>query len=169
GEQAMTLAPFRLQGLAAEVVEALESVAERASVQLRLAIPPDLPPLLGDVEQLRPVLANLVDNAIKYNNPGGFVEVAARAADGEVRVEVRDDGLGIPPEAIPRLTERFFRVDRSRSRQQGGTGLGLAIVKHVLEAHGQRLHVESRPGAGATFWFRLPVAPAPPAATPPRT
>ncbi|MDX1530563.1 MAG: ATP-binding protein [Rhodothermales bacterium] len=159
GELRMATAPFALAPLVEEVIEGLESVAEAKEVTLLQHVPEELPPVIGDRDRLRQVLVNLVDNAIKYNNPGGRVEVAARltAQKGPpaVRVAVVDDGIGIPPEAVPRLTERFYRVDRSRSRSQGGTGLGLAIVKHILEAHGQRLRIESRAGYGSSFSFDL--------------
>ncbi len=159
GELQMTHAAFSVAALVEEVADALEPVAEAKEVTVLQRLPPHLPPVTGDREQLRQVLINLVDNAIKYNNVGGRVEVAARATtDGTVRVSVVDDGIGVPPEEIPRLTERFYRVDRSRSRSQGGTGLGLAIVKHILEAHRQRLRIESRPNYGSSFSFELPAA-----------
>jgi two-component system, OmpR family, phosphate regulon sensor histidine kinase PhoR len=160
GELRMHRVPFALKPLVAEVLEALEPVAEKRKVTLLDGVSADLPRVVGDRDQLRHVLMNLVDNAIKYNHEGGRVEVAARYHSSPrpgVRVVVADDGLGIPQEALPRITERFYRVDRSRSRQQGGTGLGLAIVKHVLEAHGERLRVESKPGYGSAFSFGLPV------------
>jgi two-component system phosphate regulon sensor histidine kinase PhoR len=154
----MSFTPFNLRALIEEVVESLEPIAEAKEVRVLHRVPADLPPVKGDREQLRQVLVNLVDNAIKYNNPDGRIEVTARATgEGMVRVAVVDDGIGIPADEIPRLTERFYRVDRSRSRAQGGTGLGLAIVKHILEAHGQRLRVESRPDYGSSFSFMLPV------------
>ncbi len=155
-------APFDLAALATEVAEGLERVAEEHDVALAARVPAGLA-AVGDRDRIRQVLANLVENAITYNKPGGHVEITARARDtGDVRVRVVDDGIGIPEEALGRLTERFFRVDKSRSRVRGGTGLGLAIVKHILEAHGQRLDVESRVGYGSAFAFALPVAPAPP-------
>jgi two-component system phosphate regulon sensor histidine kinase PhoR len=158
GELQMSFTLFNLRALIEEVVESLEPVAEAKEVHVLHRVPHDLPPVKGDREQLRQVLVNLVDNAVKYNNPGGRIEVTARATgEGTVRVAVVDDGIGIPADEIPRLTERFYRVDRSRSRAQGGTGLGLAIVKHILEAHGQRLRVESRPDYGSSFSFMLPV------------
>jgi two-component system phosphate regulon sensor histidine kinase PhoR len=174
GELAMTFEAFRLGPLAEEVVESLEMKAADRDVTLRCRVPDALPPVFGDRERVRQVLVNLTDNAIKYNRPGGAVTLTAharppgdgapRAADGgapasggdEVRVEVRDTGIGIAPEHIDRLTERFYRVDRSRSRNQGGTGLGLAIVKHILSAHDRALHVESTPEEGSTFHFTLP-------------
>ncbi len=157
--------PFDLAGLATEVVEGLEHVARDADVALAVRVPAALDPVLGDRDRIRQVLSNLAENAVKYNEPGGHVEIAARRRDtGDVRITVVDDGIGIPAEALDRLTERFFRVDKSRSRSGGGTGLGLAIVKHILEAHGQRLEVESRVGYGSAFAFALPTAPVPAAA-----
>ena len=152
---------FRLGDLVDEIVESLEMMAADRELSLAARLPADLPLVSGDHDRLRQVLTNLVENALKYNEAGGHVEVVARRvpATGEVRVSVVDDGIGIPEESIPRLTDRFFRVDKSRSRAQGGTGLGLSIVKHILEAHDQRLSVDSRVGYGSTFSFSLPVAP----------
>ena len=158
GELQMTMAPFNLCELVHETVESLEMVARDRDILLSAQLSPGIPSVVGDRDRLRQVLANLVENAIKYNEPGGHVEITARLQpdDRSVRVAVVDNGLGIPLEVIPRLTERFFRVDKSRSREEGGTGLGLAIVKHILEAHGQRLAIESRPNYGSTFAFTLP-------------
>ena len=143
------------------MIEGLEHAAREHHVELAVRVPAALPPVLGDRDRIRQVLTNLVENAVKYNEAGGHVEVAARLRDtGDVRIAVVDDGIGIPEDALGRLTERFFRVDKSRSRAEGGTGLGLAIVKHILEAHGQRLDVESRVGYGSAFAFALPPAPA---------
>ena len=154
---------FDLAALLTEVVEGLEMAAAERGVDLAARPSATLPPVVGDRGRLRQVLTNLAENAMKYNERGGHVELTARLRSvGEVRVAVVDDGIGIPADAVPRLTDRFFRVDKSRSRAEGGTGLGLAIVKHILEAHGQRLDVESRVGYGSTFAFALPVAPAPP-------
>ncbi|MEM1116958.1 MAG: ATP-binding protein [Bacteroidota bacterium] len=159
--------PFDLGELAVEVVEALEMTAAEHGIDLKARPGAALPPVLGDRERLRQVLTNLAENAIKYNEAGGHVEIVARLRPaGDVRVAVVDDGIGIPEEALGRLTDRFFRVDKSRSRAEGGTGLGLAIVKHILEAHGQRLDIESRLGYGSTFAFSLPAAHVPPEAVP---
>ncbi|MEL6614753.1 MAG: ATP-binding protein [Bacteroidota bacterium] len=161
GRLALGLAPFPVGPLAAETVESLDRVASKAEVTLTVRVPETLPPVRADRDRVRQVLTNLTENAVKYNEPGGRVEIVARLLPGgdRVRVGVVDDGIGIPPEAVPRLTERFFRVDKSRSRAQGGTGLGLAIVKHILEAHGTELRVESRPDYGSTFSFELEAAP----------
>lgn len=113
----------------------------------------------ADPVRLRQVLGNLVDNAIKYGRPQGTVIVSAKPANSAmIEVAVKDDGPGIPAEAKTRVFERFYRVDKARSREQGGTGLGLAIVKNVVQAHGGDVRVESTPGQGATFYFTLPVA-----------
>ena len=165
GRLQLDRAPFDVAALLTEVVEGLELAAADRGVGLATRPAPALPPVVGDRARLRQVLTNLAENAVKYNGRGGSVELTARRRpSGDVRLAVVDDGIGIPAEAIPRLTDRFFRVDKSRSRAEGGTGLGLAIVKHILEAHGVRLEVESRAGYGSTFSFALPAAPAPPAA-----
>ncbi len=160
GELKMEMAPFSLARVAAEVAEALELVAADRRVRLALRVPDGLPPAWGDRERIRQVLTNLVENGVKYNNAGGLVEVVARRLpEGGLKVTVADDGIGVAPQHVPRLTERFFRADASRSREQGGTGLGLAIVKHILAAHGSRLLVESKLGQGSSFGFTLPLAP----------
>jgi two-component system, OmpR family, phosphate regulon sensor histidine kinase PhoR len=113
----------------------------------------------ADPNRLRQVLSNLIDNAIKYGKEEGVVEISASINDtGLIEVRIKDDGPGIPVEAQPRIFERFFRVDKARSRDQGGTGLGLAIVKHVIQAHGGDVKVESELGRGSTFIFTLPKA-----------
>jgi two-component system phosphate regulon sensor histidine kinase PhoR len=117
---------------------------------------PDLA-VRGDPGRLEQVLGNLVDNAIKYGRAGGTVTVGARPTEAdEVEVSVQDDGPGIPPDALERIFERFYRVDKARSRDQGGTGLGLAIVKHLVQSHGGRVWASSRLNQGATFYFTLP-------------
>ncbi|BBL80084.1 hypothetical protein RxyAA322_19380 [Rubrobacter xylanophilus] len=112
----------------------------------------------GNETQLASMLTNLVDNAVKYTPPGGRVEVTGGSENGEVFIQVSDTGIGIPPEKLPRIFERFYRVDKARSKATGGTGLGLSIVKHVVENHGGRVTVESTPGEGSTFTVHLPRA-----------
>jgi len=113
----------------------------------------------ADPNRLQQVLSNLVDNAIKYGRAEGTVKIQARAgADGKIELCVADDGPGIPAEARDRVFERFYRVDKARSREQGGTGLGLSIVKHIVQSHGGKVWVESEPGAGSRFYFSLPKA-----------
>lgn len=119
-------------------------------------VPDGLPEVAGEEERLQQVLFNLLENAVKYTGTGGRITVTA-CLDGEfVRFRVSDNGPGIPESHLPRLFERFYRVDKDRSRMVGGTGLGLAIVKHIVEAHGGRVGVESRLGKGSTFWFTIP-------------
>ena len=159
GRMDLRRAPFALRPLAVEIAEGLDRLATAGGIDLQVRVPDALPLADGDRDRIRQVVANLVENALTYTNPGGHVEIAARRlVSGDVRVSVVDDGIGIPAEDLPRLTDRFFRVDKSRAREQGGTGLGLSIVKHILEAHGQRLAVESRPGYGSSFAFTLPAA-----------
>jgi signal transduction histidine kinase len=114
--------------------------------------------VLGSPRDLALLIRNLVDNAIRYTRPGGRVDVALAPENGEVVLTVQDTGLGIPSRDIPRIFERFYRVDRARSRETGGTGLGLSIVKHVVENHGGRVDVRSELGQGTRFEVRLPAA-----------
>ena len=118
-----------------------------------------LSPIDADRDKLHQIVVNLVSNAIRYTPEGGTITLAWRAeADGGGRFEVRDTGIGVAPEHISRLTERFYRVDKSRSRETGGTGLGLAIVKHVLLRHDARLEVESELGQGSAFAAVFPAS-----------
>jgi two-component system phosphate regulon sensor histidine kinase PhoR len=111
--------------------------------------------VLGDKERLKEVMINLVDNAIKYTPTNGAVDVSFMKQDNAVMISVRDTGIGIAQEHLPRIFERFYRVDKERSREVGGTGLGLAIVKHIVEAHGSNVEVQSEVGKGSTFSFTL--------------
>ena len=118
------------------------------------------PAVVTDRERLRRILENLVDNAVKYTPAGGHVVVTTSAGpDGSVRIEVKDDGTGIEAEHRERVFERFYRVDKARSRELGGTGLGLSIVKHLAESIGAQVTLESEPGKGSTFTVLLPARP----------
>jgi len=162
GSLRMNSVPFDPKQLAQESIEALELPAEQASVRLYTFSGQDVGAVVGDRERIRQVILNLLTNGIKYNNPGGSVEIALwRSGENEITFSVIDDGIGISADEVPRVTERFYRVDKSRSRERGGTGLGLAIVKHIVEAHGSSLLIQSRPGHGSTFSFALPAAPEP--------
>jgi two-component system, OmpR family, phosphate regulon sensor histidine kinase PhoR len=149
-----------------QVVDSLQTLARDRGVEIGVKAPPDQLIVLGDRDELIRVFENLIENALKYAASGKKVDIVlatAEAASGarEALVEVRDYGPGIAPEHLPRLTERFYRVDVSESRAQGGTGLGLALVKHILNRHGGRLTIESVAGKGAAFTAHLPL-PAPP-------
>jgi len=122
--------------------------------------------VIGDADQLNQVFTNLVENALKYGKPGGTLRIVARRRDKEaalrgpaIQIDLHDQGPGIPPQHLPRLTERFYRVDNHRSRELGGTGLGLAIVKHIVNRHRGRLKITSQHGQGSTFAVILPAAP----------
>src|SRR5439155_21338651 len=114
----------------------------------------------ADEEAVHQILDNLVDNALKYTPPGGRIWVRWRSADGQVCLEVEDTGIGIPEQDLPRIFERFYRVDKARSRELGGTGLGLSIVKHLVQAMQGNVHATSRLGQGTTFHVQLPGVPA---------
>jgi two-component system, OmpR family, phosphate regulon sensor histidine kinase PhoR len=158
GRVELHLQPVLLRSLAQEVMDDFAIVARARGVQLENTVPAGLA-VKADPDRFRQVLANLVDNAIKYGRAEGHVVMGGRTLDdGRVELGLRDDGPGIPAEAKARVFERFFRVDKARSREQGGTGLGLAIVKNVIQAHGGEVRVESAPGAGTEFVITLPAA-----------
>ncbi len=156
GEMKMSFRYFRIN----EFLESVVNDFQQASTQRHIAIRFEPATgaerdVFGDKERLRAVLSNLVDNAIKYNKEGGNVVVAAVVQRGRVVVEVSDTGPGIEEEHLSRIFERFYRVDKDRSREVGGTGLGLAIVKHIVEAHGSKVDVQSVVGKGTSFSFSL--------------
>jgi two-component system phosphate regulon sensor histidine kinase PhoR len=153
-----------------QVVDGLQMLARDREVKITITAPAETLVVPGDRDELIRVFENLVENALKYGASGKRVEITCArsiAADGrpEAVVAVRDYGPGISAEHLPRLTERFYRVDVAESRAQGGTGLGLALVKHILNRHGGRLAIDSKPGEGATFTIRLPLTPRRPAAS----
>lgn len=155
GRIRLELKPVRLP----QVVEKVLSDFRARSLTKGIELISQTPHLTvrADSARLEQVLGNLVDNAVKYGRSEGKVIVGARTTDDEdIEIFVRDDGPGIPPEAVERVFERFYRVDKARSREQGGTGLGLSIVKHIIQSHGGRVWAESKLGQGATFFFTLP-------------
>ncbi len=158
GRMRLNLQSVGLHETVEKVLADLKSRAELKKVKLASRVP-ELR-VRADPDRLEQVLFNLVDNAIKYGRSEGNVEASARMTDGEqVEVAVTDDGPGIPGEALERVFERFYRVDKARSREQGGTGLGLSIVKHIVQSHGGKVWVRSEPGQGASFYFTLPQDP----------
>ena len=147
----------RLDELVASVVAIIGPRAARSRVAVTADTPADLPAVAADRDRLVQILINLVDNAVKYTPEGGAVSVTTRSiGEGAVEIAVADTGIGIPLADLPRITERFYRVDKARSRELGGTGLGLAIVKHLVLAHGGELRIESVEQQGTTVRFTLP-------------
>lgn len=145
-----------LRGIVAQIVDGLRAMAQESNVDVRLA--PGAPVVvLGDRDELLRLAENLIENAIKYGAPAP-VDISVEIKDGQGWLSVADHGPGIAAEHLPRLTERFYRVDTSASRAKGGTGLGLALVKHIVARHRGRLSIESEPGKGATFAVSLPLA-----------
>jgi two-component system phosphate regulon sensor histidine kinase PhoR len=139
--------------------EELDRMSERIR-DAALTIEIDFSPVTvtGSGQDLSLLVSNLLDNAVRYTRPGGRIHVGITAQNGDAKLSVNDSGIGIPARDLPRVFERFYRVDRARSRDTGGTGLGLAIVKHVAEQHGGRVEAESELGRGTTFVVTLPAA-----------
>ena len=150
-------APVAIQSLIEGVAGWLAPMAEERNV--RLAIEGDSVTVNGDAEQLREALNNVVANAILYNKPGGAVTIASRVIGTTARIEVVDTGIGIPHDAVGRVFDRFFRVDKARSRESGGSGLGLSIARTIVVAHGGDIAVTSEPGVGSAFVITLPALP----------
>jgi two-component system phosphate regulon sensor histidine kinase PhoR len=155
--QTFEFEPNLVSGLLNDARELMAPIAEKREIQLDLALGPPDSEAWCDREAVSQILSNLLDNAIKYTPAGGRITLGARLQGGWMELYVRDTGIGIPPEELPRLFERFYRVDKARSREMGGTGLGLSIVKHLVAAHGGSIRVESQIGQGSTFFFTLPV------------
>lgn len=157
GNLDIELVPFDLLDIIRETMESLEPKAKRNNIKLKLKKGIDGSKIMvkGDPAKLVQVLTNLIVNSINYGKEGGHTEIRYYDADDSVLVEVADTGIGIRETDLPRVFERFYRVDKSRSRNAGGSGLGLAIVKHILESHGQTISVRSTYGEGSTFSFTL--------------
>jgi two-component system phosphate regulon sensor histidine kinase PhoR len=145
--------------VAAKVVDLLGPAAAKKEHRIGLRISDGLQPVLGSPDYLERAVSNLVENAIKYTPEGGLIRIVVREEGGRAILEVVDNGVGIAADDVPHIFERFYRAERSRSRDMGGTGLGLSIVKHIAQAHGGSVEVDTAPGAGSTFRLRLPVAP----------
>lgn len=158
GQIKMHFENFDLFELTEEVFEQFENKAGKRDVQLKIRKPQYSVVVCADRQRIAQVMSNLISNAINHSFDGGKVVVSFEVTKKNIIVKVQDFGEGIPPEHITRIFERFYRVDKSRSREKGGTGLGLAIVKHILEGHNAKADVESTPGKGSVFSFKLPRA-----------
>jgi two-component system, OmpR family, phosphate regulon sensor histidine kinase PhoR len=159
GEQKLNKQSFVIQDAIKEVYESLTLKADAKKISCFIRKECETPvTVFADKEKIKQVLINFVDNAIKYGKQNGEVESSVYKIDeGKVLVEISDNGSGISEEHLPRIFERFYRTDQARARKIGGSGLGLSICKHIIEAHGEALHVRSKPDVGSTFGFTLPV------------
>ena len=147
--------PFNIVKLAEEVIEAFEMKAGQMNISLELYKENQTDIVIGDRDKIQQVFMNLISNSIKYGKDNGTTSVKFYDMENNMLIEVADDGIGIAEDSLDRLFERFYRVDKNRSREIGGTGLGLAIVKHILEGHNQQINVRSTVGIGSTFSFIL--------------
>jgi PAS domain S-box-containing protein len=158
GRIKLDLAPIDVTAIIGSVVATMRPLLDSKQQTLTTGVEPDLPQAMGDRDRVVQVVTNLVSNAHKYTQAGGSISVTAAQTGDMLRVAVRDNGMGIPAEDIPKLFTRFFRVDSSLTREIGGTGLGLSIVRSIVELQGGAVSVESEPGQGSTFGFTLPLA-----------
>jgi len=156
GELILDTEPFNIKELAGEVIDEMDLKSKEMGIELSFKDGADVGYLVNaDRESIRQVLVNLVANSLKYGNPGGATRIGFYDMDAYILCEVADNGIGIPEKHLPHVFDRFYRVDKSRSRQRGGSGLGLSIVKHIMEAHQQTINVRSSPGLGSTFGITL--------------
>jgi signal transduction histidine kinase len=157
GRRKYEIAPAAVEPLIRETLEAFGYVLSRQGFKVEVAIAPDLPEVPMDADAVGQALANLVDNAIKYSGERKSLKVEATVEAGHLALTVADEGIGIPREEQGRIFEKFYRVGRSETQGRRGSGVGLALVRHIAEAHGGRVTVESRPGAGSRFTLRFPL------------
>jgi two-component system phosphate regulon sensor histidine kinase PhoR len=153
----VTPLPIRASALVQDAIESLGGIVVDSGVELESGGAPEVL-VMADPDAMNQVFGNLIENALKYGNAGKRIRIGASQLDSEVQFTVQDFGPGIAYEHLSRIFERFYRIDKARSRDSGGTGLGLAIVKHIVQAHGGRIWAESELGAGAAFHFTLPLA-----------
>nr|WP_271711631.1 ATP-binding protein [Marinigracilibium pacificum] len=159
GEIRMHFENFNIYHMCEEVIDELEDKAEKKDIKIGFSIDSE-PNLMvyGDQRRLYQVILNLASNAIKYTEDGGKAEIILKRKNGEAYIGIKDNGIGISKEHTHRIFERFYRVEKSRTKKKGGTGLGLAIVKHVVDGHNRKVQLESTPGKGTLFFFTLPLA-----------
>ncbi|MCS0543614.1 ATP-binding protein, partial [Aeromonas veronii] len=151
----LNLSQVNVKELLENSIQMLKSKAVEREIQLELTVDDDTTVIDGDMDRLKQVFINVINNGLSYSPDGAKVEVKASNFDDYVQIKIIDTGIGIEEKELPRIFERFYRVDKARSRNSGGTGLGLAIVKHIIEAHEGAVEVSSRVGEGTTFTFRL--------------
>jgi len=155
GQIPLELKPVNPATLLFTALDRMRLQVERAAISFSVVCQPDLPSVCADAPRLEQVLVNLIHNSVKFTPPGGQVILSAQKEEDLIRFAVQDSGVGIPPEDLPRIFERFYKTDRART--SGGTGLGLSISRHIVEAHGGRIWVESEKGKGSTFFFTIPL------------
>ena len=148
---------IRVEAFFRQLVRDWGNRANSGAVEIAIDLPDDLPPLDADAFRLEQVMFNLLENAVAYSNPPRQIVLSAALCEGRMEMRVADNGIGIPPADLPHIFERFYRVDKGRSRSSGGTGLGLSIVKHIIQSHGGTVHAESEVGRGTTIVLRLPL------------
>ncbi|MCS7027330.1 MAG: ATP-binding protein [Bacteroidia bacterium] len=159
GQLQMEMKPFLIHDLVAETIESLDLQAKSKKITLQMVNPDAVRKtyVIADKERIRQVFVNLISNSIRYGKEGGTTNIYFNVSTRKVKISIEDNGIGIAAEHLPRIFERFYRVDKSRSREGGGTGLGLSIVKHILEAHNEPIEVYSEPNVGTTFSFSLDI------------
>jgi two-component system phosphate regulon sensor histidine kinase PhoR len=159
GKIGMNLKSIYLGDVVSRVISNFKEIAEQKRQNIKINIPPDLPHVMADEGRIETVMENLLDNAVKYTPDHGEITISVFDKDDDIQIEIADTGMGIPPKDLSRIFERFYRVDKARTRELGGTGMGLSIVKHIIEAHGGNVRAESEAGKGSRFIFNLPKSP----------
>jgi two-component system phosphate regulon sensor histidine kinase PhoR len=158
GKINITFLPTDISNIIKRTISIIENQAKVKLISIHLSIPEQIPQILADETRISQVFLNLLDNAIKYTPNNGIVTISVEQKNKFVQISIKDTGIGIPEKDISRLFERFYRVDKARSRELGGTGLGLSIAKHIIQSHGGEISVQSEEGNGATFSLTVPIA-----------